>query len=196
VSAQHKICDVKAGQAYKVDVLLPLDKLSLPQLTIVMGVSGCGKNAVGEQVAALNNQVFIDADNFHDAQAKQKMASGTPLTDDDRLPWLQRIQQFLAMLLDNRQSCVLAYSGLKAAHREMFTQLGFELNIVHLNVAQEVIAARLAQRENHFFDPALLSTQFDALELPSKEESVISINADKSINEIVNEVNKILNISI
>ena len=118
------------------------------------------------------------------------MASGSPLTDDDRLPWLQRIQQFLAMLLDNRQSCVLAYSCLKAEHRKMFTQLGFELNIVHLNVAQEIIAARLAQRENHFFDPALLSSQFAALEMPSASEGVISINADKPLDEIVKEINQ------
>lgn len=190
VSKDNKIINVQAGQTYKVEVVLPLKELSSPQLTIVMGVSGCGKNAVGEQVAALNNQVFVDADSFHDESAKQKMASGTPLTDDDRLPWLQRIQQFLAMLLDNRQSCVLAYSGLKAAHREMFTQLGFELNIVHLSVAQEVIAARLAERENHFFDPTLLSTQFDALEIPSASEGVISINADKPLDEIVKEINQ------
>ncbi|WP_146105471.1 gluconokinase, GntK/IdnK-type [Psychrosphaera saromensis] len=190
VSAQHKICDVQAGQTYKVEVLLPLEKLSLPQLTIVMGVSGCGKNAVGEQVAALNNRVFVDADSFHDESAKQKMASGTPLTDDDRLPWLARIQKFLAMLLDNRQSCVLAYSGLKAAHREMFTQLGFELNVVHLNVAQEVIAARLEQRESHFFDPKLLSSQFDALEVPSSSEAVITIDADKPLEDIVREINQ------
>jgi len=190
ISKDNKIVNVQAGKTYKVEVLLPLKELSAPQLTIVMGVSGCGKNAVGEQVAALNNRVFVDADSFHDESAKQKMASGTPLTDDDRLPWLARIQQFLAMLLDNRQSCVLAYSGLKKKHRELFSQLGFDLKVIHLNVSKEVIESRLEQRENHFFDPKLLSSQFDALEIPSSSEGVISIDADKPLEDIVREINQ------
>lgn len=190
VFKDNKLSNLQAGHNYKVEVLLPTQNLSLPKLTIVMGVSGCGKTAVGERLAKDQNHVFIDADNFHDMDAKQKMASGTPLNDEDRKPWLARIMQFLTMLLDNRQSCVLAYSGLKKQHRQLFTQLGFELTIVHLNVSENTIATRLAQRENHFFDPNLLSSQFDALELPSENESVISINADKSLEDIVRLINQ------
>lgn len=188
--SDNKISDVKAGQLYKVKVQLAAKVPITPKLTIVIGVSGTGKSVVAEQVASINQHVYIDADDFHDEQAKHKMASGRPLTDSDRAPWLARIQQFLTMLLDNRQSCVLAYSGLKANHRALFKKLGFDVQFVHLNVAPEVIAARLQQRQGHFFEPSLLASQIDAFEVPSATEGVITIDANKPLDDIVSQINQ------
>ena len=94
-----------------------------PKLVIVMGVSGCGKSTVGKQLALDLGYTFIEADDFHSVAAKQQMANGIPLTDVMREPWLKRLCQHLdqEVLVDS----VLAYSGLRRRHRQLFRELGF-----------------------------------------------------------------------
>ena len=57
-------------------------------ILILMGVSGTGKTTLGEMLAADTGWPFLDGDDFHPAANKAKMASGVPLTDEDRAPWL------------------------------------------------------------------------------------------------------------
>ncbi|MDU0355382.1 gluconokinase [Paraglaciecola aquimarina] len=63
---------------------------------IVMGVSGCGKSTIGNLLAKQLSLPFYDADDFHFPQSIKKMASGTPLTDDDRKPWLSLLANNIA----------------------------------------------------------------------------------------------------
>ena len=77
---------------------------------LIMGVSGSGKSSVGQALAKELALPFFDADDFHSSEAVTKMASGQPLNDADRQPWLER----LAMLLANEDALVLACSALKS----------------------------------------------------------------------------------
>ena len=58
-------------------------------LVVVMGVSGSGKTTIGTLVAHELGVDFVDGDSLHPIENVQKMASGTPLDDDDRWPWLE-----------------------------------------------------------------------------------------------------------
>ena len=56
-----------------------------PRVVVVMGVSGCGKSTVGALLALHLRWEFEDADWFHPACNVDKMHSGIPLTDEDRV---------------------------------------------------------------------------------------------------------------
>ena len=58
---------------------------------VVMGVSGSGKSSVAAGIAHALGLHFIDGDGLHSAESVARMKSGTPLRDEDRWPWLERI---------------------------------------------------------------------------------------------------------
>ena len=62
---------------------------------IVMGVSGCGKSTVGQLLAEKLALAFYDADDFHPKANVDKMASGKPLNDKDRDPWLRVLAEHM-----------------------------------------------------------------------------------------------------
>ena len=131
-----------------------------------MGVCGCGKTTVGEALAQAIGCRFLDADDFHPAANVEKMASGVPLTDDDRWPWLDRIAGELAQILSKGEHAVLACSALKEAYRQRLKQAG-DVRIVYLKGDEATIGGRLAARQHKYMPPALLPSQFAALEEPS-----------------------------
>lgn len=64
---------------------------NLGKCIVVMGVSGSGKSTVGKKIADTLGAKFIDGDDLHPRANIDKMASGNALTDSDRAPWLERI---------------------------------------------------------------------------------------------------------
>ena len=173
-------------------------KLAYPQppklrLFIVMGVSGTGKSTLGKQMADEFGYVFVDADDFHSEQAKNHMAANQPLTDEMRQPWLSSILSHLHSLYQQEKSVVLAYSGLKSAHRELFRGLSFLCHFFCLIGDKAIITKRIIQRQGHFFSPALLDSQFEAMEFPQHDEVDVNIiNIDRSFLLVANEINKIV----
>lgn len=135
-------------------------------IVVVMGVCGCGKTTVGEALAKSLGWPFLDADDFHPPENVAKMAVGTPLTDDDRWPWLDRIAAELRAILGRGGHAVLACSALKQAYRDRLLRAG-DVRIVHLAGDYATIAARLATRQHRYMPPTLLASQFAALEPPS-----------------------------
>lgn len=165
--------------------------MPLPMLFIVMGVSGTGKSTLAKAIAKEFAIIYLDADDFHSEQAKQHMAANKPLTDEMRKPWLVKILNHLKLLYQQGESVVLAYSGLKAAHRALFRELPFHCQFFCLNADKKLIASRISQRKEHFFSAQLLDSQYEALELPDSNESQIRIiNVDRPLNLIVNEINQ------
>ena len=134
-------------------------------IVVVMGVTGCGKSTVGAALGERMGWRFLDADDFHPAENVAKMASGTPLSDADRWPWLDRIAAELAAIDAKRMSAVLACSALKAIYRARIAKAG-DVRFVHLCGDQEVIAARLAVRKHRYMPAALLASQYATLEAP------------------------------
>ena len=112
-------------------------------IVVVMGVTGCGKSTVGAALAQRLGLRFVDADDFHPPGNVAKMAAGTPLTDEDRWPWLDRLASELRAIEDSGGSAVLACSALKEAYRARIVMAG-DVRFVHLVGDQATIASRLA----------------------------------------------------
>lgn len=133
---------------------------------VVMGVSGSGKSTVGAALAAALGWPFLDADDYHPAANVAKMAAGTPLTDDDRAPWLDRLAATMHDILARGGHGVLACSALKAAYRERLARAG-DVRFVYLEGDAKTIAARLAGRKHEYMPSSLLASQFATLEPPT-----------------------------
>jgi len=140
-----------------------------------MGVSGSGKTTVGRLLAADLGWEFLDADDFHSAANREKMAHGLPLTDEDRSPWLAALAEALAERARSERSAVLACSALRESYRQRLN-VGPAVRLVYLKGDVETIRRRLASRRGHFFGAALLASQFAALEEP-QEALVVDVAA-------------------
>ena len=141
---------------------------------VVMGVSGCGKSAVGEQLAAALGLPLIEGDSFHPPANIAKMQQGIPLTDDDRAGWLAALGRELA---SHPKGAVLTCSALKRAYRDMLRAAVPDLRFVHLALGEQDALHRVAGRPGHFYPPSLVASQFEALEDPAGEEGVIAVDA-------------------
>ncbi|KAF0814243.1 Thermoresistant gluconokinase [Andreprevotia sp. IGB-42] len=136
-------------------------------IVILMGVSGSGKTTVGELLAAQMGCGFSDADAFHSAANKAKMHAGTPLTDDDRWPWLAAIRAAIEAHQARGEDHVFTCSALKAVYRDILGKGDADVHFVYLKGSAALLAQRLAGRSGHFFDPHLLDSQLATLEEPA-----------------------------
>ena len=152
-------------------------------IVIVMGVSGCGKTTIGQLLADRLGFPFLDADEFHPPANVAKMAAGTPLTDDDRRPWLE----LLNGKLREQENAILACSALKASYREILSKGLADCRIVHLRGSVELIRSRLAERKHRYMPASLLDSQFATLELPVGALVVdIARPPERCVEDIVN----------
>jgi gluconokinase len=136
-------------------------------IVVLMGVSGCGKTEVGEILARELGWSFFDADDYHPQVNVEKMRSGHPLTDEDRWPWLDRLNALMREADDEGKSAVLGCSALKQAYRERIAQGLDDVRWVHLKGSFELILSRLATRKHRYMPASLLQSQFDTLEEPT-----------------------------
>ena len=135
-------------------------------VVILMGVTGAGKTTVGQALAEQLHWTFADADDFHSAANIAKMRAGISLTDRDRIPWLASLKQAIAGWLAAKENVVLACSALRSAYRQVLVRSP-EVKLVFLRVSRELVAERLAVRQNHYMDPQLIASQFATLEEPA-----------------------------
>ncbi len=154
-----------------------------PLTVIVMGVSGCGKSTVAERLASDLQAHFKDGDELHPAGNIEKMASGIPLNDDDRQPWLEAVARYAATQAAQHGICVIACSALKQRYRQTLNSAG-RVVYVFLEGSRELIASRMHLRTGHFMPEALLDSQFDALEDPRGEDNVVTVSIDNDIQTI------------
>lgn len=153
-------------------------------MVIVMGVSGCGKTTVAQSLASQLGIQSLDADDFHSETNKAHMASGLPLTDDMRLPWVKTLRAHLEALSRTHKSCTLAFSGLRKEHRDLLRISEANVRFLHLHGSKELILARMKTREDHFMPTSLLDSQFAALEAPN-EHDIIPLDIDQPLNQLV-----------
>ena len=143
-------------------------------IVVVMGVSGSGKSVVGQALASDLGWLFFDADDFHPPANVAKMAAGTPLTDADRWPWLDRLASEMGEIQQRGGNAVLACSALRQAYRDRIRRAG-GVRFVHLAGDYDIIAARIAARTHHYMPPSLLASQFATLE-PPHEAIVVDVH--------------------
>ncbi|MCO5731160.1 gluconokinase [Rhizobium sp. SSA_523] len=151
---------------------------------VVMGVAGSGKSTIGAMLSQRLGMPYRDGDDLHSPQSVEKMRLGTPLTDEDRWPWLDRIAQTL-----NRDApLIIGCSALKRVYRDRIRSgAGGAVVFVHLSGSRQVIAARMAHRSGHFMPMSLLDSQFQALETPGPDEAV-EVDIDRPAAEIVDRI--------
>jgi len=149
---------------------------------VVMGVSGCGKSAAGQAIAARLGLPLVEGDSFHPQHNIDKMRQGLPLTDADRAGWLALLGEELR---GRPQGAVLACSALKAAYREVLRAAVPGLRFVHLALTEAQALERVATRAGHFYPPSLVASQFQALEDPSGEAGVVTVDATRPPQEVV-----------
>jgi gluconokinase len=155
---------------------------------VVMGVAGCGKTTFGRALAQARGLPFFDGDEFHSTEARAKMSAGIALSDGDRAPWLARIG---ARLGDERalpQGAVIACSALRRSYRDRLRAfVGPELRFVFLDGDKPLMLRRVAERRDHYMPASLVDSQFATLEPPAGEDDVITLSADASLAEAVQE---------
>lgn len=151
---------------------------------VIMGVAGCGKSSVGEGLAARLGIPYRDGDDLHTPEAVEKMRAGTPLTDEDRWPWLDRVAEVLA----KEAPVIVGCSALRRAYRDRIRAgAGGPVRFVHLAGSREVILARMAARKGHYMPTSLLDSQFATLEAPGPDEA-LTVDIDQPLAAIVDAV--------
>ncbi|MHC6594455.1 gluconokinase, GntK/IdnK-type [Arthrobacter sp. C152] len=150
---------------------------------IVMGVSGCGKTTIGDLVARDLGVPFLDGDALHPVENVAKMAAGTPLTDEDRWPWLAAVGRELAAAGDG--GLVLACSALKRSYRDAIREQAPDTIFLHLNGSKEVLKARTEGRTGHFMPPALLDSQLATLEPLQEDERGVVVDIAAPVADVV-----------
>ena len=152
-----------------------------------MGVSASGKSVVGQELASQLGWSFLDGDDFHSRANRQKMAQGVPLTDADRLPWLAGLRDLISGCLQRGEHGVLACSALKESYRRILVpeQFSDRIQLVYLKATFPLIAGRMRERKQHFMNPALLESQFSALQEPT---DAICIEPGQSPQQVVSVI--------
>ncbi|MGO4437733.1 gluconokinase [Rhizobium sp. RAF56] len=152
---------------------------------IVMGVSGSGKTTVGEKVAAALGLPFVEGDRLHPASNVEKISKGIPLTDEDRMPWLDLIGETMRSSLARQEGVVISCSALKRAYRERLRRAaGGNLFFIYLQGSKELLAKRIGERKGHFAPASLLESQLATVEDPVGEPGVVTVDIDDTAEAI------------
>jgi gluconokinase len=165
-----------------------------PRVIVVMGVAGSGKSTVGALLAQRNDGEFYDADDFHPPANISKMASGTPLDDVDRSPWLARLRREVVDATPAGGLSVLACSALKKAYREQLGIGNSGVALVYLKGDSTTLAERIGKRSGHYMLPNMLASQLATLEEPRPDEGLI-LSIEPDVEEIVENIEKHLGLA-
>ncbi len=153
---------------------------------ILMGVSGSGKSVVANRVAHQLQTAFLDGDFLHPRANILKMADGHPLDDQDRLPWLQAINDAAFAMQRTQAVSLIVCSSLKKSYRDILRAGNSNLKFIYLQGDFDTIESRLKARKGHFFKPAMLVTQFATLEEPAADETdVLKVDIRQSVDDVV-----------
>ena len=156
---------------------------SLP-LVVVMGISGVGKSAIGHELAERFAVEYADGDDFHSDANIAKMSAGTPLTDEDRWPWLADIGVWLHE--HDTAGGVISCSALKRVYRDILVEAAPRTCFLHLTGDHDLIKSRMEHRD-HFMPASLLESQEQTLEPLQDDENGWSFDITPSPAEIVDE---------
>jgi gluconokinase len=154
-------------------------------LYVVMGVSGCGKSLIGTALARALDIDFVEGDDYHSAENVQRMASGIPLTDDDRSQWLRALAGRLREAKAAGTGLVMTSSALKRSYRDVLRAGASDVRFVFLRGPQALLAERIAGRRGHFMPPSLLDSQLATLEEPTPDEHAWVCDISESPQDLV-----------
>jgi gluconokinase len=156
------------------------------RVVVVMGVSGSGKSTVARLLAAALDAALLDGDFLHPRANVDTMARGEPLDDADRAPWLAALNDAAYAMARTNALSFIVCSALKRRYRDRLRQGHPGMRFLYLRAGREMLESRLSARSGHFFKPAMLASQFEALEEPQADETdVMTVDADAILEEVV-----------
>ena len=153
---------------------------------VFMGVASSGKSTIGAMVSQKIGCKFIDGDDLHPRANIKKMRSGQALNDNDRTPWLQRINDAAFSIEQKGETGVIVCSALKRQYRDLIREENKKVKFVYLHGDFDLVLERMQARKGHFMPVELLKSQFETLERPTDDETdVLVVNIDGSMDEVV-----------
>lgn len=155
---------------------------------VLMGVAGSGKTSVLHEIHRKIGWSIAEGDAFHPEANVAKMASGVPLTDEDRWPWLDRIVTWTSVEDAAGRNTLVTCSALRRAYRDRLREAPGRTEFVHLVGTPGLLAERIAARTDHFMPPALLPSQLATLEPLDADEAGIFVDIAPSTSEIADEI--------
>jgi gluconokinase len=158
-----------------------------PLVWIIMGVAGAGKTVVGRVLSERLDSDFLEGDRRHSATNIIKMASQSPLQDQDRLGWLQEIENDVRRAIERNIETVLTCSALKASYRRQLSSPG-RIQQVWIDVPISELKRRLTRRVNHYMRPEMLNSQIAAFEPVDPNENVITVDGSLQPDDVVDEL--------
>ena len=158
------------------------------QSLIIMGVAGSGKSTLALRLAEQLGWHYLEGDDFHSLEAKQMMASGTPISCEMRDQWVGRLCVALQDCAAKQLCVVLSYSGLIRKHRQQIRMAASSPQFVYLQGSVELLAQRLAQRKNHFMPVSMLQSQLATMESVEQEADVVCLDISQSVNQLMLQV--------
>ncbi|MHB9953949.1 gluconokinase [Vibrio campbellii] len=159
---------------------------------VVMGVCASGKTTIGEHLAKKLGRKFIDGDDLHPRANIQKMASGRPLNDDDRKPWLERIRDAAYSLESKNEHGIIVCSALKKIYRDQIREGNENVTFLFLDGSKELILERMRARQGHFMKENMVNSQFETLERPEDEPRTIFVSIDATIEDVVSNASELI----
>jgi len=157
-------------------------------IMLLMGVSGCGKTTVGQQLAERLGWSYQEGDALHPPANVAKMAGGTPLTDADRLPWLAAVAAWIDARRAAGECGVVSCSALKRAYRQLLVGDRPDVRLVYLQGTRNQLAERLAARTGHYMPAGLLDSQLATLEEPTAAEQPLVVTIDRPVEAVVTAI--------
>jgi gluconokinase len=157
-------------------------------LIVVMGVAGSGKTTIAAGLAERLSVPFVEGDSLHPAANVKKMASGIPLTDEDRWPWLKAIGERMEVERLTGHGVVVSCSALKHVYRDCLRkEVHGKVQFILLDGSRELIGDRMKKRKGHFMPPALLDSQFATLEKPTPDEHAVILDISHPVPALLAE---------
>ncbi len=154
---------------------------------VIMGVSGTGKTTVALELASRLGWPFAEGDDFHPKANRDKMAAGHPLTDEDRMPWLESLAAWAGERHAAGESTLTACSALRRSYRDVLVAGAPDTRFVHLAGDKHELLGRMRGRE-HFFPPELLESQLDTLEPLQDDEDGLVLDVMRPVDDLVDAV--------
>lgn len=164
---------------------MPKDDPPTSTITVVvMGVSGSGKTTVARCMADALGWPFAEGDDFHPPVNVVKMSSGTPLTDEDRAPWLEAVARWIGEQEAAGRSAIVTCSALKRAYRDVLGRDNPSVWFVHVSSSPIALQHRLETRSGHYMPASLLASQLEALEPLELDEPGVTVSGEGLPHEV------------
>ena len=158
---------------------------------VIIGVAGAGKTTIGKLLSEGLGWPFYEGDDFHTSANVEKMSRGTPLSDEDRWPWLAELRKLIDQLIGQGQDAVLACSALKRSYRDRLQGDAAQVAFVYLKGDYGTVWERLSARPGHFMRAGMLESQFQTLEEPD-DATIVDISQEPGV--IVREIKSALSL--